>query len=349
MTRTGIWVALRGSLAASSGTLKPLLARLVRGDFGQVRPVGQGLQDRELEPGRDPEQQVGAGQQAVPPELEAEEAAVGDHQHVRSHRLQQPGGQLPLADAERADLGRHHGVRAAFAQAEDLDLRERPPGQPAGPAQPGQVRRRVRRVQLDPVDGHQPPVPQPRARRAGRGQRRGDLLEQQLDRRLTEPFPRLRDRPGGGHRPVLRPGPHEPQPAGQPAHHLLIAIPEDRHRHDEIHHDMGRQQPRPLLPPPGFRQHLINQVPRHHPGQHPDTDPVRQPPARDLARFIHDAEDNLQRKAIRNTGGFPQNPRVSPSGNVCIHSRKLTKRHCNINDKAELTIASVIRDIQNSA
>ena len=102
---------------------------------------------------------------------------------------------------------------------------------------------------------------------------------------------------------------------------------------------MGRQQPRPLLPPPGLRQHLIDQVPRHHPGQHPDTDPVRQPSARDLARFIHDAEDNPAGRTIRNTGGFPQNPRVSPCGNVCIHSRKLTKRHCSNYTSAEFAAA----------
>jgi hypothetical protein len=132
------------------------------------------------------------------------------------------------------------------------------------------------------------------------GQRRRDLFEQQLDRRFTEPFPRLRDRPCGRHLPVALPGPHELQPAGQPAHYLLIAVPEDRQGHDEIHHDMGWQQPGSFLPPPGFRQHLGDQVPRHDPGQHADPDPVRQPSARGLACFIHDADDNLRRNAIRN-------------------------------------------------
>jgi hypothetical protein len=124
----------------------------------------------ELEARGDAEQQVGAGQQAVQPELEAEDPAVGDHQRARLHRVQQPTGQLPLAHTEAADLGGHHRVGAALAQAQDLDLRERPPRDAAGPTEPGDVGRGVGHVQLHPVDGHQPP--------------RGDPLEQGLQRRL---------------------------------------------------------------------------------------------------------------------------------------------------------------------
>jgi hypothetical protein len=43
---------------------------------------------------------------------------------------------------------------------------------------------------------------------------------------------------------------------GEPAHHLLVAVMEDRQGKHGVHHDVRRQQLGPLLLPPGLRQYL---------------------------------------------------------------------------------------------
>ena len=63
---------------------------------------------------------------------------------------------------------------------------------------------------------------------------------------------------------------------------------------------------------------LLSSLPLTCPGQRPDADPVRQPSACDLVRFIHDAEDNLQKKAIRNQGAFHRTRACNPA-EMCVY------------------------------
>ncbi len=72
---------------------------------------------------------------------------------------------------------------------------------------------------------------------------------------------RLRDRAGGRYLPVLLPCPGEMQARHEEARHLLICIAEEQAQAEHvIDHDPRRQQPGPLLYPPGFGQHIIDQV-----------------------------------------------------------------------------------------
>ena len=51
------------------------------------------------------------------------------------------------------------------------------------------------------------------------------------------------------------------EPRHEKAHHLLICIAEEQAQGQHvIDYDPRRQQPGPLLYPPGFGQHIINQV-----------------------------------------------------------------------------------------
>ena len=73
------------------------------------------------------------------------------------------------------------------------------------------------------------------------------------------------------------------QPVGQLGHHLPVAAvpaPEQPQCQDEVHDQTGRQQPAADLPGSRRPDHLIHQIRRERPGQHPDRDPVRQPPVR---------------------------------------------------------------------
>ena len=81
----------------------------------------------------------------------------------------------------------------------------------------------------------------------------------------------------------VRAAPLVVQPVGQLGHHLpvpAVPAPEQPQREHEVHHQPGRQQPAPLLPRPRHLDGLIDQLRRERPGQHPDRDPVRQPPVR---------------------------------------------------------------------
>ena len=73
------------------------------------------------------------------------------------------------------------------------------------------------------------------------------------------------------------------QAVGQLGHHLpvpAVPAPEQPQRQHEIHHQPRRQQPAPLLPDPRRVHGRIDRIRRESPGQHPDRDPVRQPPVR---------------------------------------------------------------------
>ena len=121
-------------------------ADAVRGDRGQVGVVGQALQDRQSQAGGDPEQQVRAGFPRRGEEVVAEEAAVEDDQHpllaIGQHVLRQ----FPFTGADRAQFGGDDGVRAALAQPENPQLRERAtlPGPGGRTAERGLVVRRCR-------------------------------------------------------------------------------------------------------------------------------------------------------------------------------------------------------------
>jgi hypothetical protein len=62
---------------------------------------------------------------ALLPEVVAEEPAVGQDQHGWVEPVQEAAGELALGDAPGVQRGRHHGVRAAFGQSHDPNLRKR--------------------------------------------------------------------------------------------------------------------------------------------------------------------------------------------------------------------------------
>jgi hypothetical protein len=77
---------------------------------------------------------------------------------------------------------------------------------------------------------------------------------------------------------VLVPGPKEPQPLDEFAHHLFVGVVEEqRHRQHEVHHDPGRQQAASALGAVGLGQHLVDEIAVHQSGQHTEADPVGQP------------------------------------------------------------------------
>ena len=100
-------------------------ADAVRGDRGQVGVVRQALQHRQSQAGRYREQQIRACLACGGEEVIAVEAAVKDDQHslltIGQHVLRQ----FAFAGADRAQFGDDDGMRAALAQSEHPQLRER--------------------------------------------------------------------------------------------------------------------------------------------------------------------------------------------------------------------------------
>ena len=80
-----------------------------------------------------------------------------------------------------------------------------------------------------------------------------------------------------GNLPVLLPCSGKQQARHEKAHHLLVCIAEEQAQGQHvIDHDPRRQQPRPLLYPPRFGQHIINQVTIDKARQNPYANPVSQ-------------------------------------------------------------------------
>ena len=104
-----------------------------------------------------------------------------------------------------------------------------------------------------------------------------DPLEQQLQWRGPEPLARLRDRARGRDLPVIPPYSGKQQARDKEAHHLFICIAEEQAQGQHvIDHDPRRQQPGPLLCPPGFGEHVIDQVTVDKARQDPYANPVSQ-------------------------------------------------------------------------
>ena len=77
--------------------------------------------------------------------------------------------------------------------------------------------------------------------------------------------------------PVFLPCSGKQQARDEKAHHLLIYIAEEQAQGQHvIDHDPRRQQPGPLLYPPGFGKHIIDQVTIDKARQNPDANPVSQ-------------------------------------------------------------------------
>ena len=182
------------------------------------------------------------------------------------------------------------------------DLRERAvPGLIRGPPEERGVLLAVRHVRRGPVHRDHPQPAAEDARRAARARRPRRVLEQHPDRvgaqlpaparqrgdvRLPPPpalpriDPAVRVQPPGQQ---VRAAPLAVQAVRQLQHHLpvpAVPAPEQPQGQHEIRHQPGRQQPAPLLPRPRHLDDLIDQLRRERPGQHPDRDPVRQPPVR---------------------------------------------------------------------
>ena len=132
-------------------------------DHAQVGAVGQHREDRQGQLGRGPPQQRRPGRRRAVPRGPGVEAAVRGQQLVGAQPRVQPLREGLLPDRVRVDLGRDERVGAALGQRDHPRLRERGPVRP-GPGIPElfRVGRAVGHVDLEPVDGQQPPPAQER-------------------------------------------------------------------------------------------------------------------------------------------------------------------------------------------
>ena len=113
-------------------TTAALVAAAVLGrgiEPAQVRAVGQTLPAGQDLVGAQPPEQVGAAGRGLPPQLEADEGAIGQAQHLRAQPRQQLRRQPDLAGIIAVQRHGEDRVRAAFRQAQQPQLREA-----AGPA-----------------------------------------------------------------------------------------------------------------------------------------------------------------------------------------------------------------------
>ncbi len=212
------------------------------------------------------------------PQLEAVEAAVGQHQHVRAQPLRQrPGRHRLLAVRVRRHLGRGDDMRAALDQAEQPRLREG-----AVAARGGRIAEElgvgllIGHVHATAVQRHQAPAPIPAARRFGRCQRPQDALRQPPHHLGAEPAARLRDRRLARLHRLGRPAAEPVQTfANHPQHFFQRRLAPQRQRHHVVHDRRRRQQPVAMTASPGFFEHLVDQRPRAHAGQHAGADQVR--------------------------------------------------------------------------
>ena len=184
-------MARRGSATLSNGIRVRLRAGWLVGDLGEVGPVRQDLQHRQSDGGRDSPDQRGAAGQAVPPHLEGEEPAVRGDQHLRGEGADQRFGEFPFALVDGARVDREDGAGAGFGEPDSPGLREGSLGVVFGFAVVLQILLGVGHVDHHPVQGHDPPVPDPRPGGAGLRDRYGDSFEQHFHRLCSEPFPGL--------------------------------------------------------------------------------------------------------------------------------------------------------------
>jgi len=221
-----------------------------------------------------------ARRRGLVPQLKAVEAAVGEAQHPWRQRAQQPAGERALVVCQRPDLDREQRVRAALAQPDQPQLRERRALLAARRARPPELLLaggRVGEVQARPVDAHKPQIAVERALAPRLRQRHRDLLKQRPQRLRPQPRARLRQRPLGRHAPRPLPARLPRQPLHEHPHHLLVrgrAV--QRQAEHVVDDDPRRQQPLPPLAAPRLGHHPIHQLGREHARQHADRDVIRQ-------------------------------------------------------------------------
>ncbi len=149
-----------------------------------------------------------------------------------------------------------------------------------------QVRRRVRAAQRRAVDrGHQQsPPPHPAGGQSGG--RAAQQVEQGTQRADPQPAAGLRQRAGGrrGYRQAVQPG-DQLTPHARPAD-LGVQHPGGQQEID--HHPRG-QVPHPLLDLPGLRQHGVDHLERHDPGQFTQMTGSEPAPATVMTRVMTDS------------------------------------------------------------
>ena len=125
------------------------------------------------------------------------------------------GDQLPgeglLTGGHRAQDSVYDGVGAAFGHRDEAYLRKGTLALVvAAAAELLVVGRSVGHIEDHTVDGHDPQTAQPGSAGTGPGHRHRDPLEEQLQRRFTQPRTGLRQSARGRHRPVIPPVPQKP-------------------------------------------------------------------------------------------------------------------------------------------
>jgi hypothetical protein len=143
-----------------------------------VGAVGEGRQHRQNHVRAGAEDYRGAGGDHVAPERVAVETPIQQDQHGRVEIGHQPRGQGAFADADRSQFRCREGVRAALAETDHPHGGERA----FAPAAAGVfefrvVLRRIRNVEDDTINSHDPPGSEPRSAGARPGHRHGDAPE----------------------------------------------------------------------------------------------------------------------------------------------------------------------------
>jgi hypothetical protein len=233
------------------------------------RPVRQHLHRREHQVLLDPPDQVSTGRSGQAPEVITREIPVGQQQHPRRQRGQQPPRQHLLAGlVDTVEDGVDQRVSAALGQREQPDLRVAALGDPERLS----VGRGIGRVQPGAIPGHQPQPEREHPRGPRSGQHAAPQLEEQFQRLDPQPLPRPGQRRARRQHQALQ----MPHPIGEPAHHRpvtrrssAVRAAEQAQPEHEVHHRPRGQQPPPLLAASGQLDHLIDQARADLIGQHP--------------------------------------------------------------------------------
>ena len=236
-----------------------------------VGPVGRDRHDRQAKLGRCPPQQRRPGTGRGGPAIEGVEVTVRGEQLIRAQPGVQPGGEGGLTHREGINLGGQERVRATLSQRHHPRLRKRRTVLTG----PGITERRhvcvgVGHIDVEPVDGQQPPPPQPRPPRVGATNHLRHALEHIGHHHRTQPLTRLRDPTGRRHLPRRVPA---TEPRQRPSHLRgdlgVVVIREQAQRHRQIHHHMRRQRPTGTLRARTVYGHRrIDHIPRHRRHQH---------------------------------------------------------------------------------
>jgi hypothetical protein len=243
-----------------------------------VPSEGQGAHDGQAQPGGGPPQQRRPGIGGQTPPLEGGEVAIRGAQLIAAQPRVEPVGQGLLPDRPRPDLRGQERVRAALGQGHHPRLRKRRTVCPRPRvAELGGVALSVGHLDLETVDRHHPPPPQPRPPRRHVRHRAHNLLEHLRQHLRAQPFTGLGDPTRGRHRPPRIPAaPRRQRPRDLGRDLLIVVLSEQTQPHRQIRRHVRRELPtRAPVSDPAHRHRAVHRIPRHRRDQHPQRHLIR--------------------------------------------------------------------------